>query len=162
MPLSQIGPLHVRVLADFVNAAGRDDASIDQHRNAVRKREHSVHVVLDQQDRRFAAQRVEKAYQFPRSFRTHARHRLVEEKGLGLHRERHGDFQSPPLAMRKLGRRDAGARAQADSLQRGAGRPCQEASLMTGAKKRKFEPCRACTASITLRRAENSGIRDEI
>ncbi|MNE82096.1 hypothetical protein D3C87_1469270 [compost metagenome] len=65
--------------------------------------------MFDQKDRRFPAQRVEKTGQPFRTFRPHAGHRLVEQKGLGLQCKRHGDFQLAAFAMGKLGGRKARA-----------------------------------------------------
>src|SRR5690606_27438628 len=61
--IPQIGAADFRIVADVVDAARRNDAPVDQHRDAVGESEHGVHVVLDQQDRRFLPQAVEEAGQ---------------------------------------------------------------------------------------------------
>ena len=61
-----------------------------------------------------------------RAFRPHAGHRLVEQEGLRAERQRNRDLELAALAMRKLGRRHAGAVGKADALQRRHGRLDQD------------------------------------
>ena len=48
---AEIGLAHRRIGTDRGRVAGRDDAAIDQDADAIRQREHRIHVVLDQEDR---------------------------------------------------------------------------------------------------------------
>src|SRR5262245_65427192 len=52
--LAEIGLPHLGVGPDRLRRAGRDDATIDQDRNAIGQREHRLHIVLDQQNRESA------------------------------------------------------------------------------------------------------------
>jgi hypothetical protein len=63
MPDLQIGAPHFWIAADLVDRAGGDDAPVDENGDTVGKCEDRIHVVLDQEDRRFVAQLIEEARQ---------------------------------------------------------------------------------------------------
>src|SRR5262249_33938927 len=48
--LAEIGLPHLGIGPDRLRRAGRDDAAIDQHRDAIGQREHRLHIMLDQQN----------------------------------------------------------------------------------------------------------------
>ena len=76
-----------------------------------------VHIVLDEEDRRFVAQRVEEAGEGLRAFRIHAGHGFVEQESLRSERQRDGDLELAALAVGKFAGRDFGTIGEADAFQ---------------------------------------------
>ncbi len=73
--------------------------AVDQHRHAVGKAEHQVHVVLDQQHRHVGGQRGHGLQQFFALAGGHARHGLVEQQHARLAGQRNRDLQQAALAI---------------------------------------------------------------
>src|SRR5262249_49021119 len=87
---------------------------------------------------------------------------LVEQQQLWLHRDGDREFERALLAMRQLGGRTAARSASptcASAASAGVLSPASSAALP---KKRKLEPCRACTASATFSSTEKRGRIDVI
>ena len=117
--LAEIGGDHLRVGAHLRRRAARQDAAVDQHRDAVRQREHRVHVVLDQHHREAALQAAQRRDQPLGLVAAGAGHRLVEQQQLRLHRQRDRELQRALLAVRELAGRHVGALGEADLRERG-------------------------------------------
>ncbi len=104
----------------------RDDASIDQDRDAVGQREDRIHVVLDEDDREpsleagRAGRRISAELGHP-----HPGHRLVEQQQARPARQDHRQFERPPLAVRQCGGRHVGSAGEPDFFQRGMRRLAQ-------------------------------------
>src|SRR5262245_36501423 len=90
--LAEISLAHGLVGADRCRLARRDDATVDEYADAVREREHRIHVVLDQKDRHIALELAQQRDHARGFLRAYARHRLVEQQHAGARCQRHGDF----------------------------------------------------------------------
>ena len=89
------------------------------HGDAIGERKDCVHVVFDEQDRRFRAEPIEETGQRLGAFRSHSGHRLIEQECLRAKRKRDGDLELTPLTMRQFRRRGAGAVGKTHARQRG-------------------------------------------
>ena len=155
------GPLRCR---GSRRRAGRNDTPIDQHRDAVGEREHRIHVVLDQEDRRLSLQRFAAA-------RPCARIRSVPSPAIGSSSssscgcvaKRDREFE---LASARRGEHcttGTSARAvEADAMRVPAAAAARAGGLASArpARKRKRVPGCACTASATLSSAVKSSSSD--
>ena len=155
--LAEIGLAHLLVGADRRRLARRDDAAVDQHADAVREREHRVHVVLDQEDRQVAlelAQQRDHAHGF---LRAHAGHRLVEQQHARPGRERHRDLELAVLAMAHARHDDVLAARPARRAPASRAR-ARASAASSRASRQKWNECPACacTASATLSSAVKS------
>ena len=123
--LAQIGFAHSGVGPNFRRIARGDDPAIDQNGDAVGEREHRLHVVLDQENSDAAFELAQHRHHAGGFVRTHAGHRLVEQKEPRPRRQRHGDFELALLAVTEPVDAHGGARAEPDALERGLRRRAQ-------------------------------------
>jgi hypothetical protein len=120
--------------------AGRDDAAIDQHRDAVGEREHRLHVVLDQHDGDFLPQLLQQRHHARGFGDAEAGHRLVEQQQLRLGGERHRKLELALLAVAQFGHRHVGAFGEPDPRQRGMRGVAQMLFLARAPQKRNEWP----------------------
>ena len=113
---------------DLIGCTAGDDTPVDEGRDPVGQAEHDVHIVLDQQNRPPALERLEQAEHARLSLRSHARHRLVEQQDARAGRQRQTELEQPALAMRQRAGELIGAAAESDRVKLGAG-----ATAVTGA-----------------------------
>src|SRR5262249_56039193 len=95
--LAEIGLPHFGVGPDRLRRAGRDDAAIDQDRDAIGQREYRLHIVLDQQNREFALELAQRPDHARALIRPHPGHRLLHPGPARRPGKSH-----PPLQLARL------------------------------------------------------------
>src|SRR5262247_493660 len=117
--LAEIGLDHPRVALDLSRWPLGDLLAVVQHSHAVGDLHDHAHVVLDQDDgeAQIGDQAAQEMHQVGRLALGHASGWLVEEQQRGLGRQRAGQLEAPPVAVRQVARDDVGAHLQSDPVE---------------------------------------------
>src|SRR5882672_9351143 len=97
--LAEIDLVYAFVLADLIGRALDEHFALHQHGDALRKSEHEIHVVLDDEDRDLPGQLVEHLQDTVRFQRRHARGRFIEEQHPRLQAQGDRDLDQALLAV---------------------------------------------------------------
>src|ERR687887_255622 len=96
---AEIDLAHAYIGGDFLRRALYENAPADHHDDAMRKAEHDVHVVLDEEHRDVLRQIGDDGEQLGALALRHSRRRLVEQEHFRPGGERERDLQQPLLAI---------------------------------------------------------------
>src|SRR3989304_5926238 len=106
MPLTEIDLAHPVISGDFRRRALDEDRPLREHRDALRKPEHHVHVVLYDENGDFLGERVEHLEDTMRLHGWHPCSRLVEQEHARPESERDRDLDQALLSIGKAGHRN--------------------------------------------------------
>src|SRR6476646_5048447 len=113
---AEIGTLNVGTASHLRGRSGHEYLAVEQNRNAHRKSEDGLHVVLDQHNRAMLFEVSQSIDHRSSLVRPNAGHGFIEQQQGWLQCHCHRNLEPPLLAMGEFGSPDVGPRLQPNSL----------------------------------------------